>query len=71
MPSQNCCNAAGVTADNGSIFGSSAGDSVGRLSGWLGASSKITWTLVPLMPNELTPARRGVDDLQASVFDET
>ena len=47
--------ASGVRADSVSSRGPATG-SVGCASG---ASSWITWALVPPTPNELTPARRG------------
>ncbi len=47
--------ASSVCADRSSTCGS--GDSAPRERG--GACSRTTWTLVPPMPTELTPARRG------------
>ena len=39
--------------------GAGAGVGLGRRGSAAGASSRMTWALVPLMPKEETPARRG------------
>ncbi len=48
--------AAGVRAESGRRC---RGGSLPSMAGVAGASSRITWALVPLKPNELTPAMRG------------
>ncbi len=54
-------NAGTVKADstNGSDSGAAAGLAARAGAAGLGGSSTMTWALVPPMPNELTPARRG------------
>ncbi len=49
---------AGVRADSGRQC-SDRRSGAGHVGAGRGASSRITWALVPLKPNELTPARRG------------
>ena len=47
------------TTRNGSTAAAGASSAPARASPAAGASSRITWALVPLMPKEETPARRG------------